>query len=303
VVLPDVQVGRELFVINFYDWLWIKLEKIPYKEGVVGKKIEERLKRAVEFINFLPQIDFVISIGDLTDSGTPEQLKRVAEICSKIRHPFIPMIGNHDVWPYQRVSGKKEVVWEAIKPLTVEEFESYFSQEWKRYVENFKAQGKVLQNYSFEIRGVKFIIADNNNRRRAPKFFGLYPLPGQAGWRKLYAETKEWIENEILNCENKVIVIFSHASLDIPFGELLCGLLFEPREFLSELKESFVKKLSKIIPEDKVVINISGHAHKRNEKITKNIRIFIVNALYHEPLIPIFEIFNDGKVNVEYYKI
>ena len=271
-VLPDVQLGRELFAINFYDPWWLTLWGIPQKEAVVGEAITERLKRAVEWMNLQPPIEFVVSIGDLTDSGTPEQLARVNEICGKLNKPFIPLIGNHDVWPYRRQQGKKKVIWEAERPLTVGEFEFYF-REWRNSscFENFEVQDGWLQNYAFVTKGVRFVIVDNNNRRKAP-----LGLPGQAGWAKLYPESRQWVEKQISSSKEKRIIIFSHAPL----------------------RTKWLKALEK----EKEILNIAGHTHKRSVKQEGNVIVLTVNALYHEPLVLMVEV-SENSVKTEYQRI
>ena len=277
-VLPDVQLGRELFAINFYDPWWLTLWGIPQKEAVVGEKIAERLKKAVEWINNQEGVQFVASIGDLTDSGTSEQFREAREILDKLTKPFIPMMGNHDVWPYQRKKGEKKVIWEAERPLTVSEFEAHF-REWKNSpcFENFEAQGKGLQNYTFTVKEIRFVVVDNNNRRKAP--FG---LPGQVGLAKLYPESKEWLTNEVLLSQEERIIILSHAPL--------------AKSLLKDLQKWTDKKL---------LTNISGHTHKRTEWSTKKkgeiVRI-TTNALYHEPLILIVYV-SLGGIGFKYQRI
>ena len=276
-VLPDVQLGRELFAINSYDPWWLFLRRIPQKEKAVGEAIAERLKRAVEWINLQP-IEFVVSIGNLTDSGSPEQLRRTSEICSEFKKPFIPLLGNHDLWPYRREQGKMKVIWEAERAWSVDEFESYFP-DWKNSpcFENFKAQGKGLQNYTFTVKEIRFVVVDNNNRRKAP--FG---LPEQAGWAKLYSESKEWLTDEVLSSQER-IVILSHAPL--------------AKSLLKDLQKRTDKKF---------LTNISGHTHKRTEwryrkKKGEIVRI-TTNAIYHEPLILLAHVSLRG-IGFEYQRI
>ena len=271
-VLPDVQLGRELFAINFYDPWWLTLWGIPQKEAVVGEKIAERLKKAVEWINNQEGVQFVASIGDLTDSGTSEQFREAREILDKLTKPFIPMMGNHDVWPYQRKKGEKKVIWEAERPLTVSEFEAHF-REWKNSpcFENFEVQDGWFQNYAFVTKGFRFVIVDNNNRRKAP-----LGLPGQAGWAKLYPESRQWVEKQISSSKEKRIIIFSHAPL----------------------RTKWLKALEK----EKEILNIAGHTHKRSVKQEGNVTVLTTNALYHEPLVLMVEV-SENSVKTEYQRI
>ena len=276
-ILPDVQLGRELFAINFYDPWWLTLWRIPQKEAVVGEKIAERLKKAVEWINNQEGVQFVASIGDLTDSGTSEQFREAREILDKLTKPFIPMMGNHDVWPYQRKKGEKKVIWEAERPLTVSEFEAHF-REWKNSpcFENFEAQGGWLQNYAFTVKGVRFVVVDNNNRRKAP--FG---LPGQTGWSKLYPKSKEWLTKWVLDTQKeKTMIILSHATISM----------------------RLLKRLAKKIAKERKIIDIAGHTHKRTENRWQNITILTTNALYHEPLIFLGQV-SQGGIKFEYHRI
>lgn len=258
-VIPDIQLGREKIIINPWDKWYYNLRGIPIKNAVVGKEISRRLERAVEVINSHYRADFIVSIGDITDSAAPEQLEEAKKILSRLSRPFIPMLGNHDVWPYlQKFEGKKKrVVWEAERPLIVKEFEAYF-KDWKNSCcfKNFEKQGGQFQNYAFTINGVRFVVADNNNRRKAP--FG---LPGQAGWAKLHPESYKWLMRQVSSSKEEKIIIFSHAPL----------------------KKGLLKKLQRKI--GKKVVNIAGHLHKKSKWEKQNVMQVITNALYHEPLI------------------
>lgn len=245
---------------------------VPFKEGVVGEEIEKRLERAVKFIN-TTKAEFVVSIGDLTDSGILKQFWTAREICDRLKKPFIPLIGNHDLWPYRRRDGKKEVIWEAKRPLTIVEFEANFP-EWKNSpcFESFKEQGGWLQNYTFVVKGVRFVVVDNNNRRKAP--FG---FPGQSGWAKLYPESKEWLRNYVLSSREDRIIILSHTPL--------------AKRLLKELPSETEKKL----------LAISGHTHKRTDWEWRNVRRVTTNALYHEPLLLIVKV--SPEIKTEYHQI
>ena len=273
-VLPDVQLGRKWININFWDGIYFRLRGIPTKppEAVVGQEIAERLRKTVEWLN-AQNLKFVTTVGDLTDYATEEQLRKVSEILSKLKKPFVPLWGNHDVWPVILGLDKK-AVWEGIRPLTVAEFESYF-KEWKNSpcFRNFGEQKEGFQNYTFVVNGVRFITVDNNSRKHAP--FG---LPGQDGVARLYSESQRWLENLVFISRAKRIIVLSHAPL----------------------KKTFLKELADL--SDKNLINIAGHKHKRSEWKKGEARRIIVNALYQEPFILMVQV-EDNTIKTEYHRI
>lgn len=293
-VLPDIQLGRKWININFWDNIYFWLKGIPTKppEAVVGEEITERLRTAVAWLNVqnleaerlkrtmewlnVRNFEFIATVGDLTDSAIKEQFREVSEILSELKKPFIPIWGNHDVWPYEFGPDKK-TIWEAIRPLHYREFEQYF-QEWKSSLcfQNIREQrqGYWLQNYSFVVNGVKFITVDNNSRTHAP--FG---LPGQDGVVRLYKESEEWLRGEVLNSREEKIIILSHGPL----------------------KEKTLKQIHRL-ETDKEILAIAGHRHKRSEWRWRNIRRVITNALYHEPYLLVVKIGEEG-IKTEYHRI
>ena len=236
--------------MNIHFW-----DRAPEEEAVVGVGIEERLKRVVELINEDQEIKFTIVIGDLTDSGLPEQFEKARGILDKLEKLYIPMIGNHDIWPYQWDWERGKVLWNAKKPLRVSEFERYF-EESPKVLPWFSRQKQDLQNYSFNLHDTRFVVIDNINRQGAP--FG---LPGTVAWAKLHKDSKKWLERELALTEKSRLIAFSHSPFKI---RMLEGLL----------KES---------PKVKEIINISGHRHKITERRKKGITVVTTNALYLKP--------------------
>lgn len=62
-----------------------------------------RLRRTVNWLNANHDtygIDFVLVTGDLTDSGERSEFLKFKEIMDGLEISYVPMIGNHDVWPY-----------------------------------------------------------------------------------------------------------------------------------------------------------------------------------------------------------
>lgn len=274
-VLPDVQLGRKWICINWWDYVYFWLRRIPTKPplAVVGKEIAERLRKVVAWLN-TQTLKFVTTVGDLTDYATEKQLTEAGRILSESEKEFVDFWGNHDVWPV-KLGPDKKAVWEAIKPLHYREFESYF-RPWQNspLFKNLKEQGSWLQNYSFVVNNVKFIAVDNNSRRHAP--FG---LPGQDGVVRMYKESRDWLESEVLNSREEKIIILSHGPL----------------------KKKALKQIHKL-EGVKEIVAIAGHRHKRSEWNYKNIRRIVTNALYHEPFVLLVEVSESG-IKTEYHQI
>lgn len=54
----------------------------------------------VAAINYL-QPDFVVILGDVTDSGEKSEFKLTRKILGQLlRKPYMPIMENHDIWPY-----------------------------------------------------------------------------------------------------------------------------------------------------------------------------------------------------------
>jgi 3',5'-cyclic-AMP phosphodiesterase len=51
----------------------------------------------VDFLNDIPELDFVIQTGDLTDFGLPQEFKWMKAILDRLHVPYFPVIGNHDL--------------------------------------------------------------------------------------------------------------------------------------------------------------------------------------------------------------
>lgn len=64
--------------------------------------------RAIEFINDLsPPPSAVIITGDITSSSWPSQWKKARELLDALAIPYYPIMGNHDVWQYDREGGNE----------------------------------------------------------------------------------------------------------------------------------------------------------------------------------------------------
>lgn len=247
-ILGDLHLGRKKVYIYWLSRLY--LPRSP--QMVVGTETDKRLQNLVEKVN-LSSIDFVVSIGDLTESMTPDQVQRIRKIMKELKVPWVPVMGNHDLWSYGR-NAHGRVKWHTTKPLTFPLFKRAFFKEFSiipKFFKDYQEQGGNLCNFSFIYNDIKFIIVDNSDRGRFPLGF-----PGSNGRGKLYSKSKQWLQEQLNTAETNIVTI-SHFPLQV-----------------------------KIKSARKVILTISGHRHKYKVVCQNNIISLVTNALYVNPWIP-----------------
>jgi predicted MPP superfamily phosphohydrolase len=143
---------------------------------------EQRLKLAVKWINehyTEEHIQFVIVSGDLTGSAEKSEFLHFRQIMDSLKVPYIPVIGNHDVWPYNHY-GKEEALKACGDSIMNEVFAPVFARLQKQFNWNDGSRTTpwwnpetsttaYLQNYSFAIQGQRFICLDFNPRYHVMK--------------------------------------------------------------------------------------------------------------------------------------
>ena len=184
-----------------------------------------RLKKSVRWINEHAdslKIKFVIVTGDITDSGERSEFLKFKEIMEGLEIPYIPLIGNHDVWPYSRND-------EAATPCGDSLMNEIFSgqyiklastfKNWNdgtRIIKNLNPETKnynQLQNFSFEYDGYTFVLTDFGTRHHAePGELGVGP---QADLHDFENGTFPWLRSQLLSHQNGTenVFIFTHWPL------------------------------------------------------------------------------------------
>jgi hypothetical protein len=167
--------------------------------------LTERLRNVVKWINDYKTeygIKFVVVLGDISDSGERSELLKAKNILDTLAIPYIPIIGNHDVWPYTEEEENESIGY----------FESVFKGQLEELAKdtslNLRKQAgpnpSDLQNYAFSYKGIKFIILDVVSRTGAP---GKGVLPNAALWdSSLY-----WLTENLH--PNEPTIILSHHPL------------------------------------------------------------------------------------------
>lgn len=198
-----------------YGWLD---EAQEGDEGYAAK----RLRKAVAWINANKDslnIRFVIVTGDLTDSGERSEFLKCKEIMSALTVPYIPFIGNHDVWPYTRHD-------EAATPCGDSLINTLFREEWETARSFFSGldsgtkftriwnpeagNANFLQNFSFRYGAYRFVFSDFGTRKHAePGELGVGP---QADLHHFTGGTFSWLNVQLANSSayGKRTFLFSH---------------------------------------------------------------------------------------------
>jgi len=199
----------------------------------------ERLKMVVDWINGnyeRQNIKFVVVDGDISDTAEYSEFLKAREILNQLKIPYIPLIGNHDIWPNtQKLTTDPDGLggrWNTIKekrkegePLGDEYFEKIFWQDnatntsrIKALFDNFERQEEIpqyqgppyFQNYSFNFGGTTFIALDFNAREVDEL------LKTGKTTTRVHAETLNWLEEKLKENQGKKVVIFVHQPFIMP---------------------------------------------------------------------------------------
>ena len=147
-------------------------------------EITGRLREAVAKVNAnidLFDIRFVMSLGDFSDSAETSELVRSREIHDDLEVPYVPLIGNHDMWPYVRGGGGEWV--EAEGPTGDAVFDRVFASAYEAAavalpafekaetpVYNPQIEGdSFFVNLAFDFEGYHFIGLDLGTRGHADR--------------------------------------------------------------------------------------------------------------------------------------
>lgn len=193
--------------------------------GISGQNyyLTERLSNTVKWIKenrVRYNIKFVVVLGDIADSGEYSELEKAKSILDDLDKsgvPYVPVIGNHDVWPHTKDQ-------EADYPESDHHFRKIFIEErlgvltdyfddWDSPLIMQKAEWGVgpwkkewtayLQNYAFSYNGIKFIALDCVARE---PFLGVGP--GVGADAVLWDSTLVWLTANLQ--AGQPTIMFSH---------------------------------------------------------------------------------------------
>lgn len=204
-----------------------------------------RLQRAVDWINankVIKNIKFVVVSGDLTGSAEKSEFQMCKKILDGLTVPYVPVIGNHDIWPYVRY--QEEAPYANADSVLNEVFSSTFDANrnfftnWNdgtRLSRTYNPETGIehyFQNFSFEYDNFIFYGLDFNPRYHVNKAEpGIGPEAQLMDWN---GGTFRWLKHELINQPNKrnknIFFISHHPATDNLFF-ILSGFVFDFDEY------------------------------------------------------------------------
>jgi parallel beta-helix repeat protein len=268
--------------------------------------VTDYLNKAVNLINRHIElgneynIAFVVVLGDLSDSAEMSEFNKGVEILSKLKVPWIPVMGNHDVWPH--VSNEDEADEETPDWYfhdifkTQYEYLSNIFQNWEKepVPKQNPETGKwyYFQNFAFDYKGYHFVGLDFNSRDPPP----LPWMPGVEAWAHLYdfeGGTWNWFKEHFdayADKGNENTIIFSHHPMR-----------WDPLPIAFSLSD--MAKISWYINtnnfRDNIWGNFAGHTHKNREGYVEATGMYCIEtvATFEDPHPRIVQVYVDGTID------
>jgi PKD repeat protein len=209
-------------------------------------------------------------LGDIADSAEKSEFLKAKKILDRLNEygiPYVPVFGNHDVWPYTDFD-------EATTSLG----ESYFDEIfWSENATNTKLIKEILnwqrdknhpkyKNFAFDFGGINFIGLDFNSRNEVPTGKGVGP--NAVAWREECGtsvspggtcpyiikkqETLDWLREKLKEFEGKHIILFAHHPL-----------IRDPINAFSLIEFPEIEKI--IRNNNLVLFDFGGHIHSFGE--------------------------------------
>jgi len=211
------------------------------------------VKNTVEELNKIPDLDFVVVIGDLLLDGEPWNLDLIKSYLDNLKVPYYVCIGNHDYAPAGQAKTGKAYVGVSKQTLI-----------WTFQGHGFKGPNGWWS--TDPVPGLHIVGLDATR----PTDWGAY-----------FPEKElQWLDKDLYMNRGKYIIIFNHHNF-IPWcDDDKPGGKFD--KFVADNAKDAMKIFEKYYPSVQVVI--SGHRHiGLRYKTIKSIHYFVCPALVSYP--------------------
>jgi predicted MPP superfamily phosphohydrolase len=264
--------------------------------------LTQRLRNVVKWINqnkdniqcdnATCSIKFLAVLGDIADTAEKSEFCKAKEILDELEIPYIPVFGNHDVWPYTEKESAtttlgedffERIFWSTSTPC--ENASSTRNSETLLREFNFErdVQNPKFKNFAFTFGGIHFIGLDFNSREREKKWY-LGPT-GAKSKAVNHPETIEWLKKKLNELGGKEpVIILSHEAFAQPYSRVLYQIgehplvkfPFESGNFsFSELEQikDILDHYENLEEGQQILVNFGGHIHGF-EKLGKELKFF-----------------------------
>lgn len=205
-IITDLHIGRgwhDYGADGYRDYYWNGTAHDGNEGGF--NCLTDRLADVVKWINDNYEknnIKFLVILGDITDSGEMSEFFRAKKILDGLEIPYIPVIGNHDVWSETK---KLEAVAQGDLYFERVFSEEFFEQQFEKlgvtwWDKQDHTEQPFLQNYAFSYGGINFIGLDYARR----------DVKDASSWAEDFPETRTWLSDTMANRQEKTVIIFSH---------------------------------------------------------------------------------------------
>ncbi|MCO5233695.1 MAG: metallophosphoesterase [Chitinophagales bacterium] len=226
-----------------------------------------RLRKSVDWINEHAKeqdIRFVMVTGDITDSGERSEFEKAKEILDDLKIPYVPTIGNHDIWPYVKFQQEAEYAYgdSVMAEVFKDTYDkaALFFDHWDdgtrltRVYNPESLKEHYHQNFSFAYQNVGFLAFDFNPRYHVRK-----DEPGvgaEARLNDFAGGTYPWLLNTLENYpykRDKNLILMTHQPPHRDITAIFNGLPLVDNDKMT-------KDLMKY--KDNLALWIAGHVHR-----------------------------------------
>ena len=117
------------------DYSFVVLSDMHIGESSLQTELAQEVVTAINAKVTRDNIRFVIITGDVSNTAQPAQLNEAKEILDNLTIPYLPLLGNHDVWTYNST-------WEEPTPTG----DALFAQTFASVFESFPYGTLVYNN-------------------------------------------------------------------------------------------------------------------------------------------------------------